>query len=175
MPGVSVLVLTRATTARPADLPSTAAHTGIDFTDVAVNMEILRAHHVDCIISAITTSTIHLQIPLADAARAAGVQLFVPSEFGTITRDLTPEDTPSYLQPKMTWQVRPGDLFPCSSKLTVMPLRAEHCKSIGLPTLRIYVREISLRALKTMNSPNLSPDTLRSGSIGSSATTSTAK
>ena len=100
-PGVSVLVLTRKTTPRPDWLPQGVAHAGIDYDDVDGTGKVLREHKVEVIISAVTTTAVPQQIPLANAAKAAGVQLFVPSEFGTITKGWKKGEVPPYLAPKV--------------------------------------------------------------------------
>ena len=98
-PGVSVLVLTRKTTPRPEWLPKEVAHAGIDYDDVQGTASILRKHKVEVVIS--LGSGIIQQIPLADAAKAAGVQLFVPSEFGTVSKGFPLEEAPPFLAPKI--------------------------------------------------------------------------
>lgn len=118
MPGVSSLVLTRAATPRPAFLPKSVAHAGIDYANVDATEEVLREHKVEVVICAINSYAILEQIPLADAAKAAGVQLFVPSEFGTNIERLPKDDTTMFLQEKVKV--------------------AEHLEAIGLPYLRIF-------------------------------------
>lgn len=51
-----------------------------DFNDVPVVSDALK--DVDVIISALGGAASQLQIPIAEAAKSAGVRLFVPSEFG---------------------------------------------------------------------------------------------
>ncbi|TRM60847.1 hypothetical protein BD626DRAFT_632284 [Schizophyllum amplum] len=115
-PGVSVLVLTRATTARPEYLPENVAHAGIDYADVDATAAILSEHRVQVVISSVNSVAILGQISLADAAKAAGVKLFVPSEYGCISKGLP--EVPSFLQVKI--QV------------------ADHLQSIGLPSMRVF-------------------------------------
>ncbi|KAI5884823.1 NAD(P)-binding protein [Schizophyllum commune H4-8] len=120
VPRVSVLALTRKTASRSDWLPQGVAHAGIDFDDVDGTADVLREHKVEVLISAVSHGAVLAQIPLADAAKAAGVGLFVPSEFGTITMGWREEDTiPSFLAPKIKV--------------------ADHLDSIGLPSLRIFV------------------------------------
>ncbi|KAI5824072.1 NAD(P)-binding protein [Schizophyllum commune Tattone D] len=116
--GVSVLVLTRKTTPRPDWLPAGVAHAGVDYDDVDGTAAVLREHKVEVVLAPITTTAVLQQIPLANAAKAAGVQLFVPSEFGTISKGWKKEEVPAFLAPKI--QV------------------AEHLESIGLPSLRVF-------------------------------------
>lgn len=42
---------------------------------------------IDVLISTLSTGALAPQVPLAQAAKAAGVKLFVPSEFGNPTLD----------------------------------------------------------------------------------------
>ncbi|KAI6032081.1 hypothetical protein BKA83DRAFT_4209748 [Pisolithus microcarpus] len=69
---------------------------------------------VDVVISTLSGEGLHAQYKLADAAKAAGVKLFVPSEFGMPTRGATE-----------------GQLAE-KSKL------ADYAQSIGLPITRVY-------------------------------------
>ena len=57
----------------------------MDYTDKAAVSSALRAHGVQVVISAIAFIALNGQTPLADAAKDAGVELFVPSEFGMPT------------------------------------------------------------------------------------------
>ncbi|KAL1745175.1 hypothetical protein HDZ31DRAFT_36994 [Schizophyllum fasciatum] len=116
--GVSVLVLTRQATSRPDWLPAGVAHAGIDYADVNGTAALLRTHGIEVVIAPVSTSAVLQQIPLARAAKAAGVQLFVPSEFGTLSKGWKREEVPPYLLPKI--QV------------------AEFLESIGLPSVRVY-------------------------------------
>ncbi|KAL1679401.1 hypothetical protein EV122DRAFT_277197 [Schizophyllum commune] len=117
IPGISTLVLTRKSTLRPAWLPAEAAHAGVDYDDVPGTAAVLREHKVEVVI--FPGMGILQQIPLADAAKAAGVQLFVPSEFGTVSKGFPKEEAPEFLK----------------EKLTV----AEHLEAIGLPYARVYL------------------------------------
>ncbi|KAL1745182.1 hypothetical protein HDZ31DRAFT_36998 [Schizophyllum fasciatum] len=116
--GVSVLVLTRKTTPRPDWLPEAVAHAGIDYADVEGTAAVIRQHKVEALIAAVTTTAVLQQLPLADAAKAGGVQLFVPSEYGTVTKGWKKGEAPAYLVPKV--QV------------------ADHLESIGLPSVRLF-------------------------------------
>ncbi|CAK5266031.1 unnamed protein product [Mycena citricolor] len=55
------------------------------YDDVPAVTATLRAHNVEVIVSTLNTAAILAQLPLADAAKQAGVKLFVPSEFGLST------------------------------------------------------------------------------------------
>ncbi|KAL1662427.1 hypothetical protein GGF50DRAFT_128771 [Schizophyllum commune] len=115
-PGVSVLVLTRKTTPRPEWLPKEVAHAGVDYDDVNGTAAVLREHKIEAVV--FPGSGILQQIPLADAAKAAGVQLFVPSEYGTVDQAFTLEEAPDFLAPKVKV--------------------AQHLEAIGLPSVRVY-------------------------------------
>ncbi|KAI4523474.1 hypothetical protein K525DRAFT_282642 [Schizophyllum commune Loenen D] len=117
IPGISTLVLTRKSTLRPAWLPAEAAHAGVDYNEVPGTAADLREHKVEVVI--FPGMGILQQIPLADAAKTAGVQLFVPSEFGTVSKGFPKEEAPEFVK----------------EKLTV----AEHLEAIGLPYARVYV------------------------------------
>ncbi|KAH7883982.1 hypothetical protein F5I97DRAFT_2065851 [Phlebopus sp. FC_14] len=86
-----------------------------DYTSVSEVAKILEAHKIDVLISGVSfvTGGVDVQNVLAGAAQAAGVKLFVPSEYG----------------------------MPSTSEqgLTGTKARsASYLKSIGLPSLRIY-------------------------------------
>lgn len=51
-----------------------------DYTDVAAVSEALAG--IDVVISTLSLAALQLQVPIAQASKAAGVRLFVPSEFG---------------------------------------------------------------------------------------------
>ncbi|KAI4518731.1 NAD(P)-binding protein [Schizophyllum commune Loenen D] len=118
-PDISVLALTRKVATRSDWLSRGVVHAGIDFDDVDGTADVLREHRVEVLISAVSHGSVLAQIPLADAAKAAGVRLFVPSEFGTIAIGWREEDIPPFLAPKIKV--------------------ADHLESIGLPSLRIFV------------------------------------
>ena len=101
LPGTSVIALTRRAATRPEWLPQGVTHAGIDFDDVDGTADVLREHKVEVLISAVSHGAVMAQIPLANAAKAAGIRLFVPSEFGTITIGWREEDIPPFLAPKI--------------------------------------------------------------------------
>lgn len=86
--GASVLVLTR-----PGCCPVTARqklHPGIevfevDYNDSVAVAQALRGHGVEVVISTVSVAEVTVQNELATAAKAAGVELFAPSEFGVVT------------------------------------------------------------------------------------------
>ena len=101
LPGTSVIALTRRAATRPEWLPQGVTHAVIDFDDVEGTADVLREHKVEVLISAVSHEAVMAEIPLANAAKAAGVRLFVPSEYGTITMGWREEDIPPFLAPKI--------------------------------------------------------------------------
>ncbi|KAF8128654.1 hypothetical protein EV363DRAFT_1400428 [Boletus edulis] len=75
---------------------------------------ILREHNVGVVISALAYGALPAQRPIADAAKEAGVKLFVPSEFGMPTEG--------------------GK----DGHLAIKSEFADYVKSLGIPVLRIY-------------------------------------
>ncbi|KAH7096415.1 NAD(P)-binding protein [Auriculariales sp. MPI-PUGE-AT-0066] len=75
--GAHVLVLTRS---QDTVVPSGATAKVVDYTDPASLSAALK--EVEVVVSALSRDGIAQQPALADAAKAAGVKLFVPSEFG---------------------------------------------------------------------------------------------
>ncbi|EIW85576.1 NAD(P)-binding protein [Coniophora puteana RWD-64-598 SS2] len=86
----------------------------VNYDDVNAIAATLRKHSVEVLISAVNNDGVEAQIVLADAAKQAGVQLFVPSEFGMPTEGVT------------------EGLLALKSEV------AEYSKSIGLPVARVY-------------------------------------
>ncbi|KIJ68788.1 hypothetical protein HYDPIDRAFT_107039 [Hydnomerulius pinastri MD-312] len=109
---VSVIVLTRPTSTKI--LPDGVKVVPVDYTDVSAVTAVLREHSIDVLISTLSGDGFAAQIPLADASKAAGVKLFVPSEFGSPTGGAK------------------------EGLLALKDQHAVHLKSIGLPSLRIY-------------------------------------
>ncbi|KAJ3822164.1 hypothetical protein EV361DRAFT_366482 [Lentinula raphanica] len=104
----NIIVLTRAVTAHPQHhlfhfhsheqshsppprrtLPPDLASVPLieaDYTDVPALTAIFQEHHIDIVVSTLPQVALHLQYPLADAAKASGtVKLFIPSEWGSPT------------------------------------------------------------------------------------------
>lgn len=83
---VSVVVLSRS--AYPDYIPEGAATAKIEYSNVEGITQVLIDYQVDVLISTVGTDAYALgegQLALADAAKQAGVQLFIPSEFGVST------------------------------------------------------------------------------------------
>ncbi|KIJ68848.1 hypothetical protein HYDPIDRAFT_107112 [Hydnomerulius pinastri MD-312] len=86
-----------------------------DYQSVSSVTDVLQAHKIDVVISAVSlvTGGVAAQNVIADAAKAAGVRLFVPSEYGTKVQ---------------------SEQGPTGAKVRF----SNYLKSIGLPSLRIY-------------------------------------
>ncbi|CAK5273491.1 unnamed protein product [Mycena citricolor] len=84
------------------------------YDDVAAVTAALKSHNVEVIVSTLSTGAIPAQAPLVDAAKQAGVKLFVPSEFGA------PTDGHTELE------------FGQKNKI------AGQLRSVGVPYLRIF-------------------------------------
>ncbi|KAJ7035088.1 hypothetical protein C8F04DRAFT_550542 [Mycena alexandri] len=111
---VSVILLSRSSSKTP---PSGVQLVQVDTSDIAAVTVVLKEHKVDVVISTINAGTPEnaaAQKPVVDAAKAAAVKLYVPSEFGCPTDG----QTEGFLGGK--------------NKL------AEYVKSVGLPSVRIY-------------------------------------
>ncbi|KAI0034832.1 NAD-P-binding protein [Vararia minispora EC-137] len=101
-----VLVFTRPESASNTSAQSLAAAGArivpADYHSVSSLTAALADTHV--VISTLTHTSLGLQIPLAQAAKQAGVRLFVPSEFGISTDKMT--DGPGLVKRKIIEQVR---------------------------------------------------------------------
>ncbi|EGO02740.1 hypothetical protein SERLA73DRAFT_176089 [Serpula lacrymans var. lacrymans S7.3] len=109
---VPVIVLIRPSSTR--ELPAGAQVVPVDYTDVSAVASALRDHNVDVLVSTLAFAGLSAQTPLADAAKEAGVKLFVPSEFGTPTEGGT------------------------EGILLLKSQLAAYLKSIALPCARVY-------------------------------------
>ncbi|GAA5899418.1 hypothetical protein JCM6882_009112 [Rhodosporidiobolus microsporus] len=110
--GFSIRVLTRASSST-ASLPANVDVTTVDY---AVEEQLVQAlQGVDAVVSALTNPD--AQVALIHAAKAAGVKLFVPSEFGNPSTTLTPADHPALYGKKQM-----QDLL----------------KAVGLPALLVF-------------------------------------
>ncbi|KZO98446.1 NAD-P-binding protein [Calocera viscosa TUFC12733] len=82
-----VVVLTRSAAGNDALLAQGAEPIVVDYDSPPSLQSAL--HGIDVVISTVITTALNVQEPLGDAAKAAGVKLFVPSEFGGDTRQHT--------------------------------------------------------------------------------------
>ncbi|KAJ7741358.1 hypothetical protein B0H16DRAFT_1565518 [Mycena metata] len=112
--GASVLVLARA-----GCCPETVKQTlpdipvaEVNYADSATMVQLLQGHAVKVVVSTMSAAEVALQNHLATIAQAAGVELFVPSEFGVVTEGL--------------------------GKNTAETSTIDHLKSIGMPFARFY-------------------------------------
>ncbi|KAG1863095.1 hypothetical protein F4604DRAFT_1929268 [Suillus subluteus] len=115
--GAPILVIARPTSTNTSALPNDDPNLKVvraDYTSASEISVILRENKIDVLISTVTFmfGGMVVQDVLADAAKEAGVKLFVPSEFG--------------LSPPAVGLTHEKHAF------------AVYAKSIGLPTLRIY-------------------------------------
>ncbi|SJL17267.1 uncharacterized protein ARMOST_20814 [Armillaria ostoyae] len=114
---VPFLVLTRKSSDSSSNLPVSPniKIAKVDYEDSAEVSAVLKENNIDVLISAINTATgAKSQYVLADSAKAAGVKLFVPSEFGNPTAGTSVK------------LLKEKDDF------------AKYLKKIGLPSARIY-------------------------------------
>ncbi|KAG2133308.1 hypothetical protein DEU56DRAFT_739085 [Suillus clintonianus] len=115
--GAPILVIARPTSTNTSALPHDDPNLKVvraDYKSASEISAILRENKIDVLISAVTLvfGGVVAQDVLADAAKEAGVKLFVPSEFS--------------VSPPATGPGREKNDF------------AVYAKSIGLPTLRVY-------------------------------------
>ena len=112
--GANVIVVTRPGSS--SKLPTGIKVATADITDVKSLAKILKDNKIEVVVSTVGHPALPNQHLLGDAAKEAGVQLFVLSEFGysTVGRGGTGE-------------------------LGLKAKCAEHLQEIGLPSLRIFV------------------------------------
>ncbi|KAK0185498.1 hypothetical protein F5146DRAFT_1165356 [Armillaria mellea] len=111
---VSFIVLTRKSSDSSSNFPNVKT-AKVDYEDIAEVSGVLKEHGVDVLISPINAAVVgKTQYALADSAKAAGVKLFVPSEFGFVTAGASVE----VLKEKENF--------------------AQYLKKIGLPSVRFF-------------------------------------
>lgn len=115
-----VVVLARPGSKSTDKLPAGTKLATVDTSDAAAVAAVFKEHTVDVVLSTVTGYAIGAQKSLIEAAKAANIKLFVPSEYGVPTEGLN----------EGIW----------AEKNQI----AEQLKSAGIPSLRIYVRKISL-------------------------------
>jgi uncharacterized protein YbjT (DUF2867 family) len=79
IPGVEVTVLTRSS----VKVPSGVKAVQVDYFDASTLRPALSG--IQVLLSTLPTTASEIQVPLADAAKSAGVDLFVPAEYGIDT------------------------------------------------------------------------------------------
>lgn len=113
--GASVVVLVRpSSTSISSPLLEGSKIVTADYADVKAVASVLREHKVEVLVSALAYGALPSQSPIADAAKEAGVKLFVPSEFGLPTEG--------------------GK----GGHLVIKSQFADYLKSLGIPSLRFY-------------------------------------
>ncbi|KAG2753397.1 NAD(P)-binding protein [Suillus brevipes Sb2] len=113
--GASVVVLARpSSTSISSPLLEGAKIVTADYADVKAVASVLREHKVEVLVSALAYGALPSQSPIADAAKEAGVKLFVPSEFGLPTEG--------------------GK----GGHLVIKSQFADYLNSLGIPSLRFY-------------------------------------
>ncbi|KAJ7697885.1 hypothetical protein B0H17DRAFT_1051487 [Mycena rosella] len=111
-----VVVLARPGSKSTDKLPAGAKLATVDTSDAAAVAAVFKEHTVDVVLSTVTGHAIGAQKSLIEAAKAANIKLFVPSEYAVPTEGLN----------EGIW----------AEKNQI----AEQLKSAGIPCLRIYVR-----------------------------------
>ncbi|KAF5387861.1 hypothetical protein D9615_000160 [Tricholomella constricta] len=109
----SVVVLTRSSS--KTDLGDGVKVAPINYTDIAAIIRVLKENRVEVVISTLGSEGLASQNTIAEAAKAAGVKLFVPSEFGVPTEGST------------------EGIFAVKDK------SAKYIQSLGVPTARFYI------------------------------------
>ncbi|KAF8845746.1 NAD(P)-binding protein [Paxillus ammoniavirescens] len=79
--GASVLIVTRPSS-KHRKIPAEATHVSVDFTDVQALSDHFRRHNCEVVISAVNHYHLEVQPPTLEAAKNAGVKLYLPSDYG---------------------------------------------------------------------------------------------
>ncbi|KAJ6549834.1 hypothetical protein B0H19DRAFT_1264739 [Mycena capillaripes] len=111
-----VVVLARPGSKSTDKLPAGVKLATVDTSDAAAVAAIFKEHTVYVVLSTVTGNALGAQKSLIEAATAANIKLFIPSEYGVPTEGLN----------EGVWAEK--------NKI------AEHLKSAGIPSLRIYVQ-----------------------------------
>lgn len=91
---IKVVIVSR--NPNPEALPSDAVIVKIDaYTNRDSLTAALTQHRISVVVCTVAATALEIQTSIADAAKAAGVKLFLPSEFGTSTEG-APEDAPLF-------------------------------------------------------------------------------
>ncbi|KAJ6541443.1 hypothetical protein B0H19DRAFT_1381125 [Mycena capillaripes] len=109
-----VVVLARPGSKSTDKLPAGAKLAIVDTNDAGAVAAVLKEHTVDVVLSTVSGQTLSAQKSFIEAAKAANIKLFVPSEYGVPTEGLN----------EGFW----------AEKNQI----AEQLKSAGIPSLRIY-------------------------------------
>ncbi|KAJ6510561.1 hypothetical protein C8R45DRAFT_858518, partial [Mycena sanguinolenta] len=81
----SIVLLSRSGTTTEISVPAGVSLAKVDTADAAAVAAVFTQHGVEVVISTINSAAVSTQTVLVDAAKQAGVKLFVPSEFGMST------------------------------------------------------------------------------------------
>lgn len=116
-PSISVFVFTRSSTKPDVPALPNVKIVQVDYTSLESLTTAFKTHHIDVVISTFGNAGLEsgAQIVSADAAKAAGVRLFVLSEWGFSTVGHT----------EGLWGLKEDN--------------AKHLKKIGLSSVRIFV------------------------------------
>ena len=115
-----MIVFSRPASSSGKDLPEAIKVVAVDFEDVPALSAAIKENNVEVVISTVGSTGLERQTVLGDAAKKGGAKLFVPSEFGFATIGAT------------------EGFFAVKEKV------AGHLKSIGLPTIRVFVSQFTL-------------------------------
>ena len=122
--GANVIVISRPESSSGKNLPEGIKVLAIDFGDLPALRAAIKEHKIEVVISTVGPAALDRQTILGDAAKQGGAKLFIPSEFGFDTIGAT------------------------QGLLAVKDQLAVHLKSIGLPSIRIFVSKLALRTLR---------------------------
>jgi uncharacterized protein YbjT (DUF2867 family) len=118
--GANVVVVTRPESSSAKSFSAGIKVISVTFTDVPALAAAFEENKIEVVISTIGHEALVDQRPFGDAAKQAGVKLFLPSEFGFSTIGQT------------------------EGKLRLKTQFAEYLKEIGLPSARIFVSSVAL-------------------------------
>jgi uncharacterized protein YbjT (DUF2867 family) len=113
--GANVVVVTRPESSSAKSLPSGVKAVSAGFKDVPALVAIFKEHDIEVVASTVSVKAVADQKFIADAAKQAGVKLFLPSEYGPPTIGMTEGE------------------FGLKANV------GEYVKAIGLPYVRIFV------------------------------------
>jgi len=114
--GANVTVITRPTSSSTKAFPEGVKVIPVELTDVSALTAIFAEHKVEVVVSTVAHAALPHQVLLGEAAKKAGLKLFLPSEFGYSTVGLEGGD----------------------GELSQKSRFAGYLQEIGLPYLRIF-------------------------------------
>lgn len=116
--GANVIVVARAESTSAKDLPSEIKVISVTLTDVPALAASFKEHKIEVVVSTVAHSALPHQHFLADAAKQAGVKLFLPSEYGFSTIGVS------------------------EGELGLKSKFGEYLEEIGLPFTRVFVSSL---------------------------------